>query len=110
MSRSLAFILALLAGLLFLLFLAFTLLDVVLGRGPGDLVAAVYCLASAAVDFVLWRELPGLERMAAARRYAELRQHLLVWAILGLLFFVVVGVLLLVAWLKAELLASPRPP
>jgi hypothetical protein len=106
-ARSLGLVLALLAGLLFLLLLAFTVLDVVFGRGAGDLLAAVYCLASAAVNFVIWREMPRLEQLAAARRYAELREHLLIWAILGIVFFVVVGVLLLVAWVKAELLTPP---
>jgi len=107
-GRSLALIFAILAGLLFLVLLALTILDAVLGRGIGDLVAAIYCLASAAVDFVIWRELPRLERMAAERQYTELRDHLLVWAILGIVFFVVVGVLLIAAWLKAELLTSSR--
>jgi hypothetical protein len=108
-SRSLALVFAILAGLLFLLFLGFTVLDVVFGRGPGDLVSAAYCLASSVVNFVLWRELPPLEQLAATRQYGVLREHLLVWAILGTVFFVVVGVLLLLAWVKAELLTSPRP-
>jgi len=107
-SRSLAIVFAILAGLLFLLLLALTVLDAVLGRGAGDLIAAVYCLASAAVLFVVWREMPRLEQVAAARQYRELRDHLIVWSILGIVFFVVVGVLLLAAWLKAELLTSPR--
>lgn len=106
-GRSLALWFALLAGLLFLVFLAFTFLDIVLGRGPGDLVAAAYCLVSAAVNFVLWREIPGLEQLAAARRYADLRERLPVWAVLGIVCFVVVGVLLVAAWLKVELLV-PR--
>jgi len=108
LARSLALVFAILAGLLFLLLLALTVLDAVLGRGAGDLIAAVYCLASAAVLFVVWREMPRLEQMAAARQYRELRDHLIVWSILGILFFVVVGALLLAAWLKAELLSSPR--
>jgi len=105
-ARSLALLLALLAGLLFLVFLAFAFLDLVLGRGPGDVVSAVYCLASAAVNYVLWREIPALERLAEARQYSELRERTIVWAVLGLIFFVIVGVLLLVVWLKAELLVS----
>jgi len=109
-SRSLALVLSILAGLLFLIFLGLTVLDVVLGRGAGALFLSVYCVASAAVNFVIWREMPALERLAAAREYAVLRQHLLIWAVLGLIFFVVVGVLLLIAWLKAELLATAPAP
>lgn len=108
-SRTLALLFAVLAGLLFLVFLAFAFLDLVLGRGPGDVVSAVYCLASAAVNYVLWREIPALERLAEARQYAALRDRTIVWAVLGLVFFVLVGVLLLVVWLKSELLASTPP-
>lgn len=107
-SRSLALVFAIVAGVLFLLLLALTVVDAVLGRGVGYLVAAVYCLASAAVDFVIWREVPRLEQLAAQRQYTELRGPLLIWAILGLVFFVVVGVLLLVAWLRSEMLSAPR--
>jgi hypothetical protein len=107
-SRSLALVFAILAGILFLVFLAFTLLDVVLGRGAGDLISAVYCLASAAVNFVIWRELPRLEQLAASRQYGQLRDQLLIWAVLGIIFFVVVGVLLLIAWVKVEVLATPK--
>jgi len=108
-SRSLALVLAILAGVLFLVFLAFTVLDVVFGHGAGDLVTAVYCIASSAVNFVIWREVPRLQQLASDHRYEALRRHLLIWAVLGLVFFVVVGVLLLVAWVKTELLATPTP-
>ena len=108
-ARSLALLFAILAGLLFLVFLAFGLLAAVLGRGPVDLLAAVYSLVSAAVNFVLWREIPPLEQLAASRQYGALRERLLIWGVLGLVFFVVVGVLLLVAWVKVELLTGPRP-
>ncbi len=107
-SRTLALVFAIIAGLLFLVFLAFAIFDLILGRGAGNVVLAVYCLASAAVNFVLWRQVPPLEKLAAARQYAALRDQLIVWAILGILFFVVVGVLLLVVWVKLELLANPR--
>lgn len=107
-GRSLALLFALLAALLFLVLTAFTLLDVVLGRGAGDLFLAVYSLVSAAVNFALWRELPRLEQLASARQYSALRDRLPVWAVLGLVFYVVVGALLLAAWLKTELLLNPR--
>jgi len=109
-SRTLAMLFAAVAGLLFLVFLAFAILDLVLGRGAGNVVLAVYCLASAAVNFVLWREIPPLEALASSGEFTLLRDRLLIWAILGLVFFVVVGVLLLVAWVKAESLANPRSP
>ena len=101
-SKSLALAFALIAGLLFLLFLVFSLLDVVFGRGPGDLVAAAYCLASAVVNYLLWQQVPRFERLAADGQYLALREPLLVWGVVGVIFFVVVGVLLLVAWIRAE--------
>ncbi len=108
-SKSFALLIAILAGLLALLFLAFTILDVVLGRGAGAIVVAVYCLLSAAVNYLLWRELPRFQRLAADRMYRALRDQLLVWAILGVIFFLLVGALLLVVWVKAELHLAPPP-
>jgi len=108
-ARSLALLFAVLAGLLFLVFLAFAVLDLVLGRGAGDIVWAVYSLASAAVNYVLWREIPRLEQLAASRQYAALREQTIIWAVLGILFFVVVGVLLLVVWMKVELQSTSTP-
>ncbi len=109
LSRSLALLLALLAGVLFLVFLAFAVFNLLLGAGAGGIVVAIYCLASAVVNYVVWRELPGLQALAASRQYGLLRDHLIVWVVLGILFFVLVGVLLAVAWVKAELLLSPPP-
>lgn len=108
-ARTLALLFALLAGVLFLIFLAFAFFDLFLGRGPGDLVWAVYCLASAVVNYALWREVPGLEKLASDRQYAALREHTMVWAVLGVVFFVVVGIVLLLVWVKAEMLTNPRP-
>ncbi len=109
LSRTLALLLALLAGVLFLAFLVLGVLNVLVGAGTGAILTAVYCLASAVVNYVLWREIPGLERLAAERRYGALRDHLIVWAVLGLVFFVVVGVLLVVVLVRTELLVAPPP-
>jgi hypothetical protein len=108
-SRTLALLFALLAGVLFLVFLAFAFLDLFLGRGAGDIIWAVYSLASAAVNYLLWREIPRLEQLAAARQYAALRDQTVVWAVLGVVFFVLVGVLLLVVWMRTELVIHPSP-
>ena len=107
-SRTLALVFAFLGGLLFLLFLAFAILDLVLGRGPGAVVWAVYSLASGVVNFLLWREIPRLERLARDGAYRALRDQTIVWAVLGVVFFVAVGVLLFVAWARAEMLTNPR--
>lgn len=109
LARSLALLFAGLAALLFLVFLALSFIEAILGRGPGDLVAVAYCLVSAAVNFFLWREVPNLQRFAAEGRYRALREPLLIRAILGLVFFVVVGVVLLLAWAKVDLRAGSAP-
>lgn len=109
-ARPLALLFAGLAGLLFLIFLALLLINAVLGRGAGDIVAVAYCAASAAINFLIWRQIPGLQRSAAAGQYAALREPLLVWAILGIVFFLIVGIVLLLAWVKVdEKSRAPRP-
>lgn len=116
LGRSLALLMALLAGVLFLVFLVLSILNIVFHQTAGDIVTAVYCLASAVVNYIAWQEIPRLERFAAARQYGALRDHMLVWVILGVLFFVVVGIVLAIAWIKADQLArpsgaaSPPPP
>lgn len=109
LARGLALLIALLAGVLFLVFLGLSFLSVVLGHGAPGLLSAVYCLVSAVVNFVLWREIPRFEKMNADREFDALRDHLLVWIILGVLFFVVVGVLLAIAWVRLEELRGSRP-
>jgi len=107
-SRTLALVFAFLGGLLFLVFLALAVLDLVLGRGPGVVVWAVYSLASGVVNLLLWREIPRLERLAREGDYRGLRDQTIVWAVLGVVFYVAVGVLLFVAWARAEMLTHPR--
>jgi hypothetical protein len=109
LARTFALLFAGLAGLLFLIFLALAFVETVLGRGPGDVVAVAYCAVSAAVNFLIWREIPTLQRAAAAGQYGPLREQLLVWAILGIVFFVVAGVILLLVWVKVDLRASSSP-
>jgi len=107
LGRSLALIFAIVAGLLFLVLLVLGVIEAILGAVPTDIFGAVYALVSAMVNYLIWRELPRLEGLAAQRQYAYLRDQLLLWAILGLLFFVVVGVVLLVAWIRVEGLMTP---
>lgn len=108
-ARNLAPLIALLAGILFIVLLALGVLQIVFRVGAGDLFGAIYCLVSAFVNYIIWRELPGLEQLAAARRYGQLRERLLVWVVLGILFFVVEGVILGFAWLKTDNLVRPAP-
>lgn len=110
LARSLALLVALLAGLLFLILLVLGAVAALFGAVPTDLVGVVYCLLSALINYLLWREIPALEALAAQRQFAELRDHLLLWVVLGVVFFVVVGLVLAVAWVKVEPMAAASPP
>lgn len=114
LARSLALVVALVSGLLFLILLALSILSLFVHLQFGGIAGAIYCLVSAVVNYAAWREIPGLEQMAARQQYTALKDHLLVWVILGVLFFVIVGVVLLVAWLRVEgtgaPMAAPPPP
>jgi hypothetical protein len=101
-SRSLAILLAVIAGILFLVFLVLGVVEAILGAVPTDFVLMVYALAAAAVNYLLWREIPRFEGLAAQHQYAQLRRQMVLWTALGLLFFLVDGVLLLLVWVKVD--------
>jgi hypothetical protein len=108
LGRSLALFLALIAGVFFLILLALSIFDAVFGRPDGGFVGSAYCLISAIVNYLLWREFPTFETFASQRQYAALRDRLLLWIVLGFLFFVVEGIILLVVWIKVEGVLHPE--
>ncbi len=118
LARSLGFVIAFLAGLLFLLLLVVWFVGLLLGFYAAGLAGAVYCFLSAVVNYFLWEELPSLQRLVEERQYAVVQDRLVLWMVLGLLFFVVEGVVLVFAYLEAESLArslsvppaGPTPP
>ena len=105
LAVTLGLVFALIAGLLFLILLALSILRAVLGTGYGGFVGAAYCLVSAVVNYLLWRELPAIVALLPARQYRAARDRLLLWMVLGFLFFVVEGIVLLFAWLKLDSMA-----
>ena len=111
LARPVALVLAALAGLLFLITFALFVVRTALGFFSSPL-GALYWLASAIVNYLLWRELPAFEALAAQRQYGPLKDRMILWAILGLVFFVVEGVLLLVVYLRLETMPAPStaPP
>ncbi len=110
LARSLALLVALLAGVLFLVFLVLSLLNVLLGQPATSLVSAAYSLVAAVVNYLAWRAIPGLEKLAQDGHWGVLRERLLVWVVLGIVFYVIVGVVLLIAWIRVEETARPAPP
>ncbi len=114
LATTVGILLAVIAGVLFLLLVVVGLVGVVLRVGFGDWIGAAYCLVSAAVNYLLWREVPGIERLVEQRAFGAARDRLLLWIVLGFLFFVVEGIVLLVAWLQVDSLTqnplvAPRP-
>ncbi|MGP8077601.1 MAG: hypothetical protein ACLQD8_01460 [Thermoplasmata archaeon] len=119
LARTLGLLLALVAGLLFLVLLSLGIVRAFLGTGFGGFVGAGYCLVSAVVNYLIWRELPSIGPLVSQRQYSVARDRLLVWMVLGLLFFVVDGIVLLIAWLKLDTMTrspllgvpgTPAPP
>ncbi len=110
LARTLAFLVTLIAALFFLVLLALGVLAVLLGATPAVLVGAAYCLLSAGVNFLAWREIPRLDRLASQGDLGRLRERLLVWIVLGLVFFGVVGVVLAIAWVRIDLPVRPLAP
>ncbi len=102
LAHATALFVALIAGLLFLILSFVTVLDVAFGVPPFELGGVAYCFLSAVVNYLLWKELPAFERMAASGQFPALKERLLLWTVLGLVFFVVEGILLLFAYLKVD--------
>jgi len=118
-ARKLALLIALAAGILFLVLLVFAVVRAILGAWFGGFFGVAYCLVSFFVNYLLWKELPAVGSLVDQHQYRVARDRLLVWVILGLLFFVADGVVLLIAWLKLDSMAhlptvelppGPTPP
>jgi hypothetical protein len=108
-ARTIALILAFVAGLIFVITLVLTLVSIAFGNYGGGLVGAGYWLFTAVVNFLIWQRLPEFELLAAQRQYSALKDRLLLWIVLGILCFVIVGVLLLIAHLKSDALNASSP-
>ncbi len=105
LARPLALVLALVAGLLFLVSAIFFVIRTAFGVFSSPF-GAVYWLLTAIVNYLIWKELPALQVLAAQRQYAALKDRMLLWAILGVVFFLIEGVLLLLVYLKIETSSS----
>jgi hypothetical protein len=105
LGGTLGLLLALVAGLLFLVLLALSIVRTLQGVEFGGFVGAAYCLVSAVVNYLIYRELPAIGSLVTQRQYSAARDRLLVWVVLGFLFFLVDGIVLLIGWLKLDTMA-----
>jgi len=107
-------ILILLAGLLFVAVLA------VIGFGGFAIFGGLWIIW-AIVDFVIYVQLKEIEAMVNQRKYEAAKSKTLVWMIIGfILGGIIIGILILIAWIKFDPLitwqrnqmqgaAAPRP-
>ena len=109
LARPLALVLALVAGVLFLLSAVLFVVRTAFGVFSSPF-GAVYWLITAIVNYLIWKELPALQSLAAQRQYSALKERMLLWAILGVIFFLIEGVLLLLVYLKIETVSSGSVP
>jgi len=88
-------ILSLVLGILFLLaavWYGFT----------GSIGAAIYLVASGIVNLLLYMKMDEFTGMVNSRRYGELRDNILIWGVLSIIFGVIVGILLIVVHVELD--------
>ncbi len=68
----------------------------------GDFVGAGYLLISAVVLFLIWQRIPAIEAMVNNRQYSQAKNDLLIWMILGFVFTFIVGLVLLIGYIKFD--------
>ncbi len=86
-----------------------------------SIVSAIYSAAAGVINLILYMKMDEFTGMVNGRRYHELRNRILIWAVLGIIFGLIVGILLLVVYIELEELerslmyrqgppAPPTPP
>lgn len=102
-------ILILLAGVAYLYFAwaAWALCTSVAGLYCGGLgfvlIGPIYTAIAGVINLLIWMQLPGISRMVDAGQYSEAKGKLLLWMILGFIVgYVIIGIIILLAWLKLD--------
>lgn len=97
-------ILALVFGIIWIIVGAFTLIFLV----------GIIFIVFGIVDFIIYVNIKSIIDLVETRRYGEAKDKTLVWTVIGFIFGgVIVGVLMLIAYLKFDELirrAGPAPP
>jgi len=65
---------------------------------------ALYGVASGIINLLIYLRIDEFTNMISGRRYGELRDMLLIWAVLGIIFGVIVGILLIIVYIQVEVL------
>lgn len=91
----------LLGGLLFLITVVRALIALVLLVFPFGLAFwMIYYALWAFVSLLIFIQVPSWQSLASAGSYTGLQQKILLWAILGLIFGVILGLLLIVIYIR----------
>lgn len=100
-TRSLTRIWVIIGGVVALLNVLAMLIWILALRFPGGFVGGlVYALIWVAVDLLILERLGGWSAHLSSGHYQLLKEPLLLWAILGIIFGVVPGVLLLIVYVR----------
>lgn len=104
-----ALIVTAVGGLLFLFDLLMALFS--LPRGlPGFGPTAIYLLITIVVNGLIWRSSRSWEERLRERGAPDTKETLLLWSVLGLVFGLFAGLVLLGLFLRAEGVLGPSPP
>ncbi len=87
-------ILALIIGILGFLMAAWTGFSIALGY-VFSIPWAVYYVTIGIVNLLIYTKIPEYDTMIRGRRYAQAKDEMLMWAVLGIIFGFVVGLLLI---------------
>ncbi len=67
-----------------------------------SILAAIYSVAAAVINLLLYMRMDEFTALVNNRRYPELRDRILIWAILGIIFGVIVGILLIIVYVELD--------
>ena len=87
-------ILALIIGIIGFLMAAWTGYYIALGD-PSSVPWAVYYVIMGIVNLLIYTKIPEYDTMIRGRRYAQAKDEMLIWAVLGIIFGFIVGLLLI---------------
>jgi hypothetical protein len=73
---------------------------------PGAFIGPAYLLISAVVLFLIWQRLPAIEAMVNNRQYAQAKNALMIWMILGFIFTFIIGLILVLGYIKFDALIA----
>lgn len=75
----------------------------IFGCSPGGSFGwAGYLLVSAVVMFLVWQRVPSIEALVNNRQYAQAKNDVLLWMILGFIFGFIIGLILLLGYIKFD--------